>query len=181
MNPLQKKYLVLPAVAVVVFAAVAGAIWWLTWRPVAYVNAQEGYSIRFPAGWDVHPSETPSYVYAEGFLGPNDGEAGGVISIIVADIQSLPNEGRGVAWWSPLAATRFEGFARLREGNWRLARQDVPWIEFSYLREKNLTQGRQFYLRNGTRGYVVLCFAAPAAFEKFRTDFDRTIRSFRFE
>jgi len=181
MSPNQKKIVVLAAVAVASFAIALGGLWWVYWRPVHYINVHEGYSIRFPVGWEVHMSETPSYVYADGTLGPNEGEAEGTVSIIVVDIQSLPNEGRGVAWWSPLSATRFEGFTRLREGNWHLPRHDVPWIEFSYLREKVLTQGWQFYAREGDKGYIVLCYAAPSAFEKFRTDFERTVRSLRFE
>lgn len=182
MNPRQKKYLVLSAVAVVSFAVVAGAIWWLSWRPVRFVNAREGYSIRFPIGWDVLPGGTEALVRAEGLLGPQDVEAPGTITIFVADLKSLPDEGRGVAWWSPISAVRLEGYTRLREGAWRLPGLDVPWMEFTYLpKEKALLQGWQFYAREGSRGCVVTCTAAPAAFEKYRADFERTVRSFRFE
>ncbi|HTF57972.1 MAG TPA: hypothetical protein VK661_12135 [Planctomycetota bacterium] len=182
MSPLQRKILVLSAVAVVSFAAAAGALWWLVWRPVRYINAHQGYSIRFPDGWEVLPGGAESLVQAGGFQDPKDNEPEAIISIITADLKSLPAEGKGIAWWSPLSATRLENFTRLREGNWRFPRHDVPWVEFTYLGpEKTLVQGWQFYLREEPRGYVVTCTAKPAAFEKYRTEFERSIRSFRFE
>ncbi|HKS16442.1 MAG TPA: hypothetical protein VJU16_03965, partial [Planctomycetota bacterium] len=182
MNSGAKKILVLSAVTLAAFGAAAAIVWLLWWKPTEYVSEAEGFSIRFPAGWSVRRDDDAPIVRGRGLLAPEDGEDPGIITVLIVDLKTLPAAGAGTSWWSPISAVHLQDFARVGDGFMHVAGEKSPWILFSYTEgtDKVLMKGQQFYLRGGTRGYVITCTARPAAFEKFRAEFERTARSLRF-
>ena len=184
MNPARKKTLLLAAVGLAAFAAVAAGIRHLAVGSRRHVDGIKGFSLSFPSGWEFQegPTEGPA-VQGLKVLGIPEGSHRAAVNVTVEslhpplDVRTYRR--RGIV----IHGGHLPEYVPIGEGIERFANVEAPWIHYTYVAgpKRKQFQAWQFYLIRGSRGYVITCTADPAAFERFRPDFEEIVRSFRFE
>jgi hypothetical protein len=177
------KVLKLAALAFGVFAVIATAIWYFAWRPARYVDARNGFSIRFTAEWDVWGEGEGATVRAVRTMGVSQGGGTGIISVYVSPIVNIKDGEAYRSWFAETIARKFKGFAKIKEGSRAIAGVQTPWLLYLHQTEPGdvRVQVWQFFLVRESRGYLLTCTAAPFQFEEFRRDFEEAVDSFKLE
>ena len=184
MTPDGKRSIGLAACGLTVFAVIAGAFWYFTWRPVRYVDPAWKFSIRFAPEW-AYTGEGDGAVARAMRTKPV--ERGtietGVISVFAAPIENIPDALAYRTWYSGFQRKSLEGFALVQEGVRTTPAFEAPWTLFIHRvgPDKSRLQVWQAFFVKGKIGYIVTSTAKPFDFESFRAEFEEAVDSFRLE
>ena len=120
-------------------------------------------------------------------LSVSEGGGGtGAINVFASAISNIPDANAYRDWYMRLNAKQYSRLAKVEEGVRSGPQGQIPWATFVYeiqIDKDKFTriQVIQYYFVRNPRGYVLSCTALPAAFERFRRDFEEAVDSFRFE
>lgn len=183
---MNRRTLVLALLGLAVFAAVGAAIWFFMWRPVRFVDPVEKFSIRFSPEWLMLGAGEGANVRAARNLDVSEGGGGtGAINVFASAISNIPDAKAYRDWYMRLNVKEYSKVVRVQEGVRSGPMGEIPWAMFVYEIQVDKDvftriQVIQYYFVRGSKGYVVSCTALPAAFERFRRDFEEAVDSFRF-
>lgn len=149
-----------------------------------FVDKGRGFSIAFPNGWQQEKDVRGTVVMA---LSQLEGKSDSFQENINVVVESLSGKMTSKEYFdaSQVALKKVfhdQNFRLEKSGKEKLASHDAYWSVYTHKTPKgSLAKVLQYVTVKDLRAYIVTCSAAPERFNKFRTAFDSTLRSFRFE
>lgn len=140
-----------------------------------YINKDKGFSIEFPKDWTIKDKIIGDIV-VQG-IGPKVDNFPPVIGISSKELPSAVTldmyfKDSTEAW------VRTNG---AETGSATINNVDSKWIIFTYTKGKRSATEMKYYIVKNGRGYTIICAAIPSQFPQYKSEFERIVKTFKFE
>lgn len=148
-----------------------------------YYDEETGFSIVFPADWEVRKGDGINASLVEG-VSPWEDDEDIFSEYVGVDVEEQEEKVSLEDMFEAMLgvqADEFEYFSEVERGDMKIGGVEAKYLVFDIGMEEGRNRVKSYTLVKGRKGYLISCVAEEGKFDRYLDLFEETAASFRFE